>query len=65
MINDGGWLKSSIWEHSASLKELYARRCQWRQRRSRGVIVAHDRNQARAEPENSRAENGRGASNWV
>lgn len=27
MINDGGWLKSCIWEHSASLKELYARRC--------------------------------------
>ena len=27
MIRDGGWLKYCIWEHSAQVKDLYARRC--------------------------------------
>ncbi len=27
MINGNGWLKYCIWEHSTSVKELYARRC--------------------------------------
>ncbi|MDP3181332.1 MAG: class I SAM-dependent methyltransferase [Desulfobaccales bacterium] len=27
MINADGWLKYSIWEHSAHIKELYGRRC--------------------------------------
>jgi ubiquinone/menaquinone biosynthesis C-methylase UbiE len=27
MIRDDGWLKYCIWEHSATVKELYARRC--------------------------------------
>ena len=27
MINSDGWIHYSIWEHSASTKELYARRC--------------------------------------
>jgi ubiquinone/menaquinone biosynthesis C-methylase UbiE len=28
VIRDDGWLKYCIWEHSATVKELYARRCQ-------------------------------------
>ncbi len=27
MIGTGGWTKYSIWEHSAHIRELYARRC--------------------------------------
>ena len=27
MINQEGWLNYNIWEHSASVKQLYARRC--------------------------------------
>ena len=27
MINGNGWVKYSIWEHSSTVKELYARRC--------------------------------------
>ena len=27
MITSGGWTRHNIWEHSASLRELYARRC--------------------------------------
>lgn len=27
MIRDDGWLKYNIWEHSTTVKELYARRC--------------------------------------
>lgn len=27
MIRDDGWLRYCIWEHSATVKELYARRC--------------------------------------
>src|SRR5687767_4907790 len=27
MISDKGWNEYSIWEHSASVRELYARRC--------------------------------------
>lgn len=27
MIRDGGWAKFNTWEHSATLRELYARRC--------------------------------------
>lgn len=27
MIRDDGWQRYSLWEHSASLRELYARRC--------------------------------------
>lgn len=27
MIRDSGWCEYSIWEHSASVRELYARRC--------------------------------------
>lgn len=27
MIGHGGWLRHSIWEHSATVRELYARRC--------------------------------------
>jgi len=27
VIQDGGWQKFSTWEHSAALRELYARRC--------------------------------------
>jgi ubiquinone/menaquinone biosynthesis C-methylase UbiE len=28
MIRDDGWLRYCIWEHSARVRELYARRCQ-------------------------------------
>jgi SAM-dependent methyltransferase len=27
MITDGGWSRFSIWEHSATVRELYAKRC--------------------------------------
>src|SRR5438128_6884309 len=27
MIHNGGWEKYCIWEHSANVRELYARRC--------------------------------------
>ena len=27
MIGDSGWLKYNIWEHSRTVRELYARRC--------------------------------------
>ena len=37
MISDKGWAKFNIWEHSSSIRELYARRC----RREVDEMTAH------------------------